>query len=63
VIDRCNPTPTDRRYWVDLAFRPEDAVCVYFATDRRLCKDRVMVGDARVHVVITQAMPFLSGTH
>ncbi|KAJ3180058.1 hypothetical protein HDU87_002282 [Geranomyces variabilis] len=44
VIDRCNPTVDARAEWLSMAFKPRDALCVYFNLPRKLCVQRA---DAR----------------
>lgn len=41
ILDRCNPDPEDRKYWLGLAWRPKDAVCVHFDVHPRTCIERV----------------------
>ena len=41
ILDRCNVDPADRRYLLELAFRPEGAVCVFFAAPPEVCEARV----------------------
>ncbi|GAB7348945.1 hypothetical protein MBLNU459_g7630t2 [Dothideomycetes sp. NU459] len=40
LVDRCNPYPEDRKEWIDHAFNPSDALCVWFDPDRELCIQR-----------------------
>lgn len=30
ILDRCNPTSEERKYWLKLAFDPTDAICIHF---------------------------------
>eukprot|EP00472_Partenskyella_glossopodia_P012929 CAMPEP_0197519088 /NCGR_PEP_ID=MMETSP1318-20131121/4346_1 /TAXON_ID=552666 /ORGANISM="Partenskyella glossopodia, Strain RCC365" /LENGTH=408 /DNA_ID=CAMNT_0043069873 /DNA_START=186 /DNA_END=1412 /DNA_ORIENTATION=+ len=41
ILDRCNPDSEDRKYWLRLAWKPNDAVAVYFATESEECIKRI----------------------
>ncbi|KAI8594083.1 hypothetical protein BDZ88DRAFT_402519 [Geranomyces variabilis] len=52
VVDRCNPTVDARAEWLDMAFKPRDALCVFFNLPRDVCVQRA---DARPsHPTIAQ---------
>lgn len=40
VVDRCNLLHQDRTHWLDVAFRPDNAVVIDVATDPDTCKRR-----------------------
>jgi atypical dual specificity phosphatase len=40
VLDRCNGDNKDRKYWYELAMKPNDAVIVYFTTSVSDCVAR-----------------------
>lgn len=40
AVDRCNPTPESRSEFLTMAWRPENALCVYFHYDTALCVKR-----------------------
>lgn len=44
VVDRCNPTTESRQQFLTMAWRPQNALCVYFDYDAALCVQRA---DAR----------------
>ncbi|GAB5367525.1 hypothetical protein AAMO2058_001238000 [Amorphochlora amoebiformis] len=41
ILDRCNPDPKDREYWVRLAFSPKDATAVHMNTPLEVCLERL----------------------
>ncbi|KAI9136937.1 hypothetical protein BKA69DRAFT_72833 [Paraphysoderma sedebokerense] len=41
VLDRCNPTREDRKYFIELMFNPKSCGCVYFTPSEATCKHRV----------------------
>jgi len=42
VVDRCNVTSEDRKYWLDLTFKPKRAICIHFDVAPDLCSQRVL---------------------
>lgn len=41
MLDRCNVDAEDRKYWLDVAMRPKDAVAVFFDVPAEVCIERV----------------------
>eukprot|EP00746_Dinoflagellata_sp_MGD_P105183 gnl/MRDRNA2_/MRDRNA2_43740_c0_seq1.p1 gnl/MRDRNA2_/MRDRNA2_43740_c0~~gnl/MRDRNA2_/MRDRNA2_43740_c0_seq1.p1 ORF type:complete len:743 (+),score=141.05 gnl/MRDRNA2_/MRDRNA2_43740_c0_seq1:95-2323(+) len=41
ILDRCNELKADRKYFLELAFNPTPAVCVYFDMNAAACEARV----------------------
>jgi tetratricopeptide (TPR) repeat protein len=41
VLDRTNVVRADRKYFLELAFNPKDAVCVHFDVSADVCEERV----------------------
>lgn len=40
IIDRCNPTVSERKEWYEVAFQPDDTVMVWFSTNMEKCIER-----------------------
>lgn len=43
ILDRCNPEPTDRKYWLSLLISTSNTACLYFDCDVDLCLQRIDV--------------------
>lgn len=45
IIDRCNPTVSERKEWYEVAFQPDDAVMVWFSMNMEKCIERASARD------------------
>ena len=41
ILDRCNVEKSDRKYWINLAFKSKNIVAIHFDFDKNICIDRV----------------------
>ena len=40
IIDRCNVTVKERKYWIDLLFKPKKCILIHFNIDVNICIER-----------------------
>ncbi|KAH8591103.1 hypothetical protein B0O99DRAFT_633140 [Bisporella sp. PMI_857] len=52
ILDRCNPDPADRKYWLSLLMSTANTACFYFDYEMELCLQRI---DARINHPTIQA--------
>ena len=41
VIDRCNVLKSDRKHWIEFAFKPKRAICIDFDISSTICCQRI----------------------